>query len=307
MLLSVIGLLSASALPAAVLFNSPVGSWDFVESGNRSGIAFITFADDNTLSGYEIIVPRVRTNTVAEAVNGSPGAGPAPGPGTSANLFGFVPFSGLWNYDVRGQVIGFWAESVDQVCQTNITITSMTVTNAGTNMIVQTTNRVINCNGPTTNSVSFVGKVTPGKRFTWVAFTAGGNVSFRGVPFITLTNLEGSYYGNKLQQRNRFTEFFTLAAAGFSGAAANTYLVNGSGGGYAYTNGIAMLSSQKQLAMVMITGDGTGFDPSSSTLRSVMGSYNAKRQTGSLKGVEQGSGTLTNTITFQITKLPNIP
>src|SRR4051812_31575267 len=39
---------------------SPVGlTWDCVISGARNGLAYLTFSDDGTFSGYEILVPKV--------------------------------------------------------------------------------------------------------------------------------------------------------------------------------------------------------------------------------------------------------
>jgi hypothetical protein len=283
--LGVVGILFGVVSPGRAQFHSPTGSWDFVESGARSGIAFITFADDKTLTGYEIIVPKTRTNSVIEQ-------------------FGFVSISGLWNYDAKGRIIGFWPEFVDQVCQTNITVSGSTNTLGGTNGPNLITNVVCNA---TTNSVSFVGKVTPGKRFSLVVFASGGKVSFKGVSFAQSTILNGDYYANKIQQKHLFTEFFNLSAVDLGGGLANTYLVAGSGGSYSYTNGIAMLSSQKQLAMVMNTGGDPVSGPASATLRSVIGAYNSKKQTASLKGVDQADGVLTNKITVQISRLPTTP
>src|SRR5947209_8473437 len=99
--------LSLSALglgqSALAQFATPVGTWDFVMSGSREGVAYITFFDDSTFSGYEIIVPkRQNTNELVEARSdvGESRGGLPPGIGSSGaggtNIFGFEPVSGPW-------------------------------------------------------------------------------------------------------------------------------------------------------------------------------------------------------------------
>src|SRR5437588_2390492 len=140
--------LSLSALglgqSALAQFATPVGTWDFVMSGNRVGVAYITFFDDSTFSGYEIIVPkRSNPDQLTEARNfetetrsGIPTGGTGGSTGSSStaatNIFGLEHVSGPWGFDVKGRVIGSFLETLVGTCTTNIVVSSTTVTNGDT-------------------------------------------------------------------------------------------------------------------------------------------------------------------------------
>jgi len=83
------------------------------------------------------------------------------------------------------------------------------------------------------------------------------------------------------------------------------YQVDGQGPNYSYTNGIAMLSSQKRIAFALGVTDGAGFE----TVRAVGGPFNLRRLNAISKGIEAPSGLIgsTNRVTFQITKRTSSP
>ena len=298
-----VGLWAGAVSPAGAQFLSPVGTWDFVESGSRDGLAYITFSSDFSFFGYEVLTTtRIHGGSGISESRGLTGDDTRNGPTTppvsagGTNVFGFLPITGTWGYDVKGRVIGFFPEAFDGSCSTNTVISSVTETNGGVITTTFSTNTVVDCSGRT-NGVNFVGKVTPNKRFTLASTTAGGKVTFRGVPFVTLTDISGPWYGNKISSGQASTEFFSLSP---SDLLPNMYFVDGSGAGYSYS-GNAILSSQKKLAIVSSAGE------TNLVLRSVLGPFNPKKQTAHLKGLEQGDGVVTNIISFNIFKSPTTP
>ena len=69
-------LLALGGLPAAAAQNaSPVGpTWDCLLSGSRQqGIAFLTFSNDFTFTGYQLLVGKQSTPAVATANGRNPG------------------------------------------------------------------------------------------------------------------------------------------------------------------------------------------------------------------------------------------
>ena len=74
-----------------------------------------------------------------------------------------------------------------------------------------------NSSGTATDALSFVGTVVPGKHLTLATSTSFGNIAYTGVPFTTnLTDLSGSWYGTKIQNKQSFLEFFDLDPFGLS-------------------------------------------------------------------------------------------
>jgi hypothetical protein len=299
----VASLLSAFPARSATPFQSPAGTWDFVESGSREGLAYITFADDFTFSGYEILVLKPKSSEVVDARNGGVDATrgvtpPPPVVGGGTNIFGFEFINGPWSYDSRGRIIGFFQEVISGTCTTNEVVTTTVTTNSsGATITTSSTNEVINCSSAT-NGVSFLGTVVANKRFLITCKTPGGRVSYRGVPFAAVTNLSGMWYGNKVQPGQDSTEFFTLSP---SDLMPNSYFATGAGPTYSYTNGIVLVSSQRKLAFMANTGG------DNLTIRATIGSFNPKKLTSVTRGLEQGSGVITNAITFQIFKQPVFP
>src|SRR6266446_995219 len=95
---------------------SPVGNtWDCVMSGDRGGNAFLTFNDDGTFEGFEIIVPNppvsIRPSLIQWDV-GSNGLGVRPPRTNAPTIFGSLPVTGPWGFDSKGRIIGFSTEVV---------------------------------------------------------------------------------------------------------------------------------------------------------------------------------------------------
>jgi len=214
---------------------SPAGTWDFVLSGGgQKGIAFVTFADDQSFSGYQILStsPRFAASTSGRNLGGGVGRGIDPsGNIGSTNLFGFGRIKGPWSYDAKGNIIGNFSQVVD-------------AGNEGTNAIV--------------HGVSFTAKVIPGKRLTLLASTGNGKVTYKGVPYNSdLTSLNGAWYGMKKKKGLGYTEFYTFTSCAefnplplqpdLSTYPSIYYTPDGEGPGYSVA-GFSMLSAQKKIA-----------------------------------------------------------
>jgi hypothetical protein len=251
----------------------PTGTvWDCVLSGGgQKGIAFITFSDDQSFSGYQILAfsppgtPSVDGRNLGGGVgrnvelNGNTGG---------TNLFGFDQFEGPWTYDANGRVIGNFGQ-----------------VSGGQN----------DPSAGVTNTVSFVAKVVPGKRLTLVASTSNGKVTYKGVPYTgTMPSLNGSWYGTKQTKEQSYLEFYTFASVADSNPFQDShpdlsnypgiyYTSDGLGGSYDVV-GFSMLSSQKKIAFTFqsYTGDATN-----GVLNASFGSFSVSSK-GALKATTAG-------------------
>ena len=189
---------------------------------------------------------------------------------------------------------------------------SMPVTAANTNFTIFT-----NCSSGVSNVVNFIGKVIPGKRLTLTGRGTLGRFAIRGVPSTTLTSLSGSWLGTKKQNRVSTFELFTLgpltnSVLSFTNSSEtitnppNAFAVTGSGPGYFYTNGLAVLSSQKKLAMAFNLLDGNSNYLST---RAVIGAFNARKSKATLVGIDGPSGAVSSSdrVVFQVQKRSSIP
>ena len=258
----------------AQTLNPPTGTvWDCVLSGSgQKGIAFITFASDQSFSGYQILSSSPRSTP---SVDDERGLGGDIGRNVEiedskgrTNLFGFDQVQGPWAYDAQGKVIGNW------------TMVSGNDSNS--------TNSV-------TNSVSFVAKVVPGQRLTLVASTSNGKVTYKGVPYTgTMPGLSGSWYGTKQANKQSFTEFYTFVSMAdfnpfeggypdLSGYPGIYYTFDGVGPGYEVV-GFSMLSSQKKIAFTFQSYAGGG---TNGVLNASFGSFSTS-STGALKAKTSG-------------------
>jgi hypothetical protein len=264
---------------------SPAGTWDFVLSGSgQKGIAFVTFKDDQTFSGYQILStsPKNGLNTGGRNLGGNLGRGIQPGDIANAtnklsstNLFGFGKVTGPWAYDVDGNVIGNFSQVVDG-------------NDEGSNAVVV--------------GVSFSAKVVPGKRMTLVAKTTNGKVTYKGVPSTPVPGiLNGAWYGIKQKKGNEFTEFFTLTSVQDDNPFEDTnpdlkdypgiyYTLDGQGPGYELL-GFSMLSSQKKIAFTFQSSangatSGATNGASDSVLNASFGTFSNSK--GVLKGSTSG-------------------
>src|SRR5512145_3500133 len=113
------GLLCALASASAqTAFPSPSGTWDVQVSGAQGyGLAYITFNDDFTFTGYELITVKKfspdanERGTISDDRNLGIGISVTNNSGTNSlvitntprpsiqQLMGFGPISGPWNYD----------------------------------------------------------------------------------------------------------------------------------------------------------------------------------------------------------------
>ncbi len=258
----------ACALTSQAQPVSPEGTWDMVSSGGgQKGIAYITFTTSTDENGrFLFSVSQLQTTTIkkpsseATAIRSSgdvsrSGSTSSTTTTTQTNtaLFGFYHTdNGVWGYDNLGRVVGSFTEPViDQA-------------------------------GITTNAISFVGKVVPGKRLTLVASTSFGKVSYRGTPFVSMPDLSGSWSGFKTQNGQSFLEFLTLTPSGIP----NIYTVDGQGPGYIYSSpvSVCMVSSHKQIGFSVVEIGGSN---TNGLLRATLGSFvNSKSMIGAkTKGI----------------------
>jgi hypothetical protein len=297
--------------------NTPVNTtWDCVMSGPRQGIAYITFSD-LTFTGYEVLVPKGSKNSSGSIDlrgNGSRGDTSDSSTNTpNTQLFGAAPIDGQWGFDIQGRIIGSFAEAQPESCITNAIPVATNGTGLfglegeysveypdGTNTVTIFYTNQVTCSGMN-NAISFVGKVVTGKRLTLVCSTSFGKVVYRGVPAVTLSNLNGNWYGIKNQNHQSFVEFFTASDSVLPGAIpTTTYDIAGNGPGYSYS-GIALLSSQKKFALV------AGINPDGQVLRAVYGSFNLKNMSTKTRGWEQPEGIFGNPVRFDAVLQPVVP
>lgn len=276
---SIRSLLSKSCLAAATIlltanaqaqFNSPAGTWDFVISGGgQQGLAILTFSDqDFTFFGHEMTTSSVK-NSDSDPRGGSSGRTPT---GTNSlgggtNLFGYSEISGQWFYDSNGRVVGNYSIAVGS--STNV------------------------------QGVSFVGKVVPGKRLTLVASSAYGKLSYKGVPFSSVTDLSGYWNGSKVHGKQSFIELFTLSPLD-----SNVYYMDGIGPAYSYTSGVCMVSSQKKIGFTVLEV------PDSSTngiLRATVGSFSNKLPAPKAKTKGIAESDTSSNVKFNAAKTTYIP
>jgi hypothetical protein len=288
---------SAQTAPA-----SPVGMWDFTVSGrSESGLAFLTFAADGTFSGYNLLAstPKVTTTTDDDERNATGddsrnGTSGSSSTGNNTNLFGFGPVSGPWTFDNKGRVVGFFTEVVNQagsswpcvsdnfstniagtVYTTNLSFcfvtntfsTNVTFTSpSGTpnNVTFTFVTNSVPGGGEFTNGVSFVGKVTPGRKFTLVCTTSVGKTTYSGVPFNNaLPDISGSWIAKKRVNGLDQLNLFDLASGAVSnpfpsdfpdvGNYPNIYFTTtGQGPGYTFI-GVAALSTHKKIGFTFVS------------------------------------------------------
>ena len=253
---------------------SPVGDWDFVLSGKQRGVAFISFNPDSTITGGQIIVPVKppipKTPTVdprnPDGITTRPGD-TATTPTTSgsstttSNVIGATSIGGFWTYDSSGRVIG----NLSQIYQDLDSTT--TVTTNGTNTVIVLVMK--------TNGIAFRAVVTTGVRMTLNAYTRYGTVTYRGVPTMDLTDLDGDYTAETRQDGLLAFEIFTLEQ---DPSKLNAYnITNGLGGSYNFS-GAALFSRQKQMAIYTISNE------EKPKLSTYVGSFNPTTRRGSLNG-----------------------
>ena len=243
--------LAGSAALPLLAQNSPVGAWDFVLSGPQRGLMQLTFNNDFTLGGIEIITERPHTThrpdeedvrTPGGDHRGFDDNGSSP----TERIIGGADVSGTWTYDVNGRVIGTFSE----------------------------------VSASLTNGVSFSATVRPTVRMNMVGhrISSGRRITYRGVPLTAVADLSGNYYANGSRDGKPFTELLTLTP----GTDPNNYNVAGTGPGYD-TAGFVIVSPQKQVAVYTESSEITN-----GLLRAVTGSFNLTTGAGkTLLGLSQ--------------------
>ncbi len=320
LLLGGLGSLSPAATPV-----SPVGTWDLLISGAEQGIAYITFSDDFSLSGYEAITPTLPSppsdNPRGFGENGRVITTTTSTGTTQTNFLGFAFISGTWSYDINGRVIGVLTEGNENSvkCTTNDLVTS-SISNSTTVTIITNvdgslttnltqfsttnffTNTVINCTtNPLTNALSFTASVGPAVNPSRITIkTVGSNTrtTLSGVPATTVPDISGSYYAmRKLGQGLYFTEFLTLTpSAQFFGG----FDVQGQGSDYELT-GIALLSSRKRLNLVTVS------TATNAPLFSAVGPVTYRNGLTNIIGNLKGSDSSSTRMNYQMVKQPPVP
>ena len=310
---------AALAFPPSPVFSNAVPAWDCLITGERGerGIGLLTFSyapdgyGNYTFDLRQIhtkvptSTPKVKvtvTNTPADSGRGSTGnrgdvtpvidpvivgnLADAANTKPVTNIFGYIRPQGSWGFDYKGRILGFYVELL------------LVKPGEGTNP-------------PTyiTNQVSFIGKVTPNKRFTAIySSTVGGNGKYSGVPLKTVTNqingadFSGPWTAEEISGPVDTVELFTLFPD--SGGFPNAYDIVGEGPAYSldYPGGGAppaitskcLVSCQKKFAF-------TDYKFVNSTnpvyyLRATYGDLknNASILGGSTKGLSQGSNVVYN-------------
>jgi hypothetical protein len=261
----------------------PYGTtWDCIMSGSgQQGIAFLTFSNDFTFSGYELLVGKQSSSgqsggssnsSDSRSDGGNTGRSTATDTnapaGSGTNLFGFGRVDGPWHYDTKGRVVGYFLQLVNQqtTISTNYQVITveLSVTNYFTNLdgsigsyltniTTFSTNLSYTTNtSGTTNGVSFTAKVTPGKRISLVSSTPNGKVTYKGVPQNSKpipAPITGKWNGDKKQNDQQFLEFFTLLPTAVQSI---YYTTNGEGPGFKF-GGVAMVSVQKKIGFALST------------------------------------------------------
>jgi hypothetical protein len=253
---------------------SPVGSWDCLTSGGgQQGIAFITFADDGTFSGYQLLATTAKGTTIPDlTTDRNPGVDIGrnlelgeDALKSSTNFFGFGEISGPWGYDLRGNVVGHYSTAIDEDAE-----------GAAGSVL----------------SISFSGKVVPGKRLNLVASTSNGKVAYKGVPFREMPDLSGDWIGTKTENKQKYLEFFTLSADPFP----NVYWMEGVGPAYEYGIGRCLVSAQKKIGFALLEGGSTN-----GVLRATLGSLTTKN---GYRAATKGSKAPAVGLTFDAFKAP---
>ena len=287
-------LLLSASVPVSAQFASPVGSaWDCVVSGHEQGVAYITFNEDGTLTGYELLTYKLSSSSTEVDPRGATTVGrtveTSPDGSSQSFVYGFTDFNGHWTHDYTGKkILGFFSEVITtpEVCTTNETTIEKevctTIQTNGTTILscetIRTPTNIVECTPATaiTNGLSFSAIVKPGIRLSMKVFSQNGNRTLKGVVATEISDLTGPYYAEGVKNRLKFVNTFTAAS---SGAYPNAFDIDGDGGGYGFI-GIALASSQKKLGLALRNLE------EDSSLVSLFGSINYGKRLASLKGTD---------------------
>src|SRR5689334_9256622 len=100
-------LAAATSLTAQV---TPVGvTWDFVMRGDQKGVAQITFSNNFTLGGTEVVTVKPDSKPDSDPRGGLSGGIRVDGPAstnstTNVFFYGTTDISGVWGFDASGRI-----------------------------------------------------------------------------------------------------------------------------------------------------------------------------------------------------------
>jgi hypothetical protein len=233
---------AAPPFPPSPVFTNGVPAWDIIVTGAKGerGVALLTFTTNQDGYGnYSFDMRQIHTKiptsvskvkvTQTNAPSGRSGSTGNRGDTVSddttssnlvaaatelavTNIFGYIEPQGSWGFDYKGRILGFYVE-----------------------LLLNKPGEGTNPPSYFTNQVSFIGKVTPNKRFTALySSSIGGNGKYAGVPQKQVTNnvngsdFSGPWTGEEILGSRDTVELFTLLPGGFR----NAYDIIGDGPGY---------------------------------------------------------------------------
>ena len=277
-------LAGASGLSSASLPPSPVGvTWDCVlSSARQQGLAYLTFGDDFSFTGYElrsVALSAPSTDPRGGGIDSRGGSNTISAP-LPTQFFGATSINGPWGFDAAGRVIGSFVEvatttnttlpnsfvgKVTQTSQTrygpmtvstNITLADVKIhgthyafaTNLEFTFSTESYRTNIHWIPPVSYSQTFLflntnhSVVTSPTRFTFVISTPSGKVTGTAVPAMSTLANLGGNWYGSITTNGMSYQEFFQLTPWTR----NMYQVSGSGPGY--TNwGVALLSSQKEI------------------------------------------------------------
>jgi hypothetical protein len=226
-------------------------TWDLLSKGaGQRGIALITFSNDSTFRGYQMLAaipPNTNSSSGGRGTTDDRGGSTGSNGKVSEFLFGFSPINGTWTFGLNGQIVGFFSEAInvtstvtnylDSTVSENIvnsstfdtaTIfihfsageatvsTNVTWANPpGYTQLYTFTNNNFTIgvgSAQNTNVVSFTGKAVLNKHLTLVCNTTFGTVTYTGIPAVTSLDLSGNWFGSKRENGQQFNELFSLVS-----------------------------------------------------------------------------------------------
>jgi hypothetical protein len=176
------------------------------------------------------------------------------GYGMSFQSFGMFTIAGAWDLDARGSLVGSYTEQL----------------------------------GGQSFDGSFIGKATNGKRLIGKGVGSNGAFTLRGIPAAMTWDLTGNWIARVTERKVTVPEFISLTPSVFP----SVFDFSGSGAGPSgafLVSGTAIISSKGKLVVFGETdfaSGGVGFS-------SLTGSFNVRRQTGSLGGMTDSGDRLT--------------
>jgi hypothetical protein len=269
--LSPSGLTVAALLVAGSVQTSQAGSadpsangsftWDLSSHGaGQRGIALITFSNDlsggavprGTFRGYQMLaaVPP-KTNAPSSGRGGSTTGRGSSGSGSQTEnfVFGFGPIDGTWQFNSKGQIVGFFSEPINvtstvtnyhagtvaeaitndstaeisavfitfQEGQASITTNIMWLNPAGYSQQYTFNNPNVTLDvgsAELTNTVSFTGIAIAGRSISLICNSTFGKVVFKGIPApkVPSVDLSGNWVGSKRENGLQMNEFFSLTS-----------------------------------------------------------------------------------------------